>query len=86
MRAMPFKLDIEQTRRRIADVYAERERLKHDLDCGVVPAQAGLPKLDAIDRELSGLDSHFKALWDAHHPRAHDDRDSKVHPMNEVRP
>lgn len=86
MRAMPIEVDLEQTRRRIADIYARRERLKFDLDSGAVPARVGLPQLDVLDRELSDLDSHFKALWDAHPTRTSRVADATPSQMNQVRP
>lgn len=49
----------------IAQVYARREGLKRDLESGAIPARAGLAQLEANDRELSGLDSRYKQLWDA---------------------
>lgn len=55
---------------RIAEVYARRERLKLVLESGAPRTRAGLARLEAIDQELSELDSRYKALWDAHHGRA----------------
>jgi len=56
---------IQQLKARIAEVYARRERLKRELETGVMAARAGLAQLAETDRELSGLDSRFKTLWDA---------------------
>lgn len=54
----------------IAEVYARRERLKLVLESGALRTRAGLARLEAIDQELSELDSRYKALWDARHARA----------------
>lgn len=72
---MPVEQEIQQLKCRIAEVYARRERLKKALDLGELAPRAGFAQLDATDRELSGLDSRYKALWDAMHPRA-----ATVHP------
>jgi hypothetical protein len=52
---------------RIADVYARREGLKGVLATGVIAPIAGLAQLEALDGELSDLDSRYKTLWDAAH-------------------
>ncbi len=54
---------------RIAEVYARRERLKLVLESGALRTRASLARLEAIDQELSDLDSRYKALWDARHAR-----------------
>lgn len=61
--------EIQQIRERIAQVFAHREHLKQDLECGVLSPRSGFPLLEQTDRELSQLDSRFKALWDAAHPQ-----------------
>jgi hypothetical protein len=50
---------------RIAEVYAQRERLKRDLENGVLAPRAGFIQLNETDRLLSDLDTRFKNLWDA---------------------
>ncbi len=57
--------EIQQVKNRIAAVYARREQLKKDLETGAVAPRAGFAQLEETDRELSGLDSRFKRLWDA---------------------
>lgn len=52
---------------RIAQTWAKRERLKAALAAGTAPAATGLRELEAVDRELSDLDTRFKRLWDAAH-------------------
>ena len=52
---------------RIAQTWAKRDRLKAALAAGTAPAAAGLRELEAVDRELSDLDTRFKRLWDATH-------------------
>lgn len=66
---MSTELEIQQTQARIAEVFARREQLKHALDSGTLPARLGFSQLETVDRELSELDSRFKALWDAAHSR-----------------
>lgn len=56
-------------KQRIADLYARREAHKRALDAGTLPVRTGLQQLEVIDRELSELDSRYKRLWDAAHPR-----------------
>ncbi|OIO55710.1 MAG: nitroreductase [Alphaproteobacteria bacterium CG_4_10_14_0_2_um_filter_63_37] len=53
---------------RIAVVFAEREKLKGVLDRGETSPHQGLAQLERIDRELSDLDSRYKAMWDALQP------------------
>jgi hypothetical protein len=62
--------EISHLKNRIAQVYAERERLKQALETGALAPRAGLQKLEETDRLLSQLDSRFKGLWDAAQPRA----------------
>ncbi len=50
----------------IAQAWAMRERLKADLETGALPV-ADLRALDALDRDLSELDTRYKQLWDATH-------------------
>jgi hypothetical protein len=50
---------------RIATVYARREQWKQALERGVVAPRVGFTQLEETDRELSGLDSRYKQLWDA---------------------
>ncbi len=57
--------EIQRVKDCIAAVYAQRERLKTELETGVLAPRAGFAQLEATDRELSGLDSRFKLLWDA---------------------
>jgi hypothetical protein len=57
--------EIQQVKNRIAALYARREQLKRELETGAVAPRAGFAQLEKIDRELSGLDSRFKQLWDA---------------------
>lgn len=68
----------------IAQVYARREGLKRDLESGALPPRAGFAQLEATDRELSALDSHFKQLWDAArapvHPAARWATDTRFEP------
>lgn len=61
--------ELQQLKSRIAEVYARRERLKQALDNGQLAPRAGFPQLDTVDRELSDLDTRFKAMWDAGHGR-----------------
>lgn len=61
---------MQQLKERIAEVYARRERLKRALADGDLALRAGLAQLDTTDRELSELDSRYKVLWDAAHPRS----------------
>jgi hypothetical protein len=58
-------LEIGQLKDRIAQVYAQREQLKQALATGSLAPRAGLQQLDAIDRQLSLLDTRFKEKWDA---------------------
>jgi hypothetical protein len=67
---MDSEQEIQLVKGRIAEVYARREQLKQALDSGALSPRAGFSKLDETDRELSELDSRFKALWDAVHPRS----------------
>lgn len=57
--------EMHQLKGRIAEVYARRERLKRALESGDLAPRAGLARLNEVDRELSGLDTRFKILWDA---------------------
>lgn len=66
---MSSELEMQQLKSRIAVVYGQREQLKRALDEGVLAPRTGLAQLEVVDRELSGLDSRYKALWDAAHPR-----------------
>jgi hypothetical protein len=75
---MTSQQEISQLKDRIAQVYAQRERLKRELETGVLATRTGLRQLDETDRLLSALDTRFKALWDAAqqsrpaiHPAAH---------------
>jgi hypothetical protein len=70
--------EISQLKFHIAEVYAQRERLKRELEAGVLAPRAGFIQLNETDRLLSDLDSRFKTLWDAAqqsrpaiHPAAH---------------
>ena len=62
---MNSEQEIQKLKGRIAEVYARRERLKGELEAGALSPRDGFVQLDEVDRELSGLDSRFKALWDA---------------------
>ena len=57
--------EIQHVKNRIAALYARREQLKKELETGAVAPRAGFAQLEETDRELSGLDSRFKQLWDA---------------------
>lgn len=61
----------QQLKSRIADMYAARERLKHDMDAWYSAGnQKRFPeyaKLNLVENELAKLDSAFKRLWDATH-------------------
>jgi len=67
---MATEQEMQQLKSRIAEVYGRRERLKRALDQGELAPRAGFVQLDEVDRELSGLDSRFKVLWDAAHSPA----------------
>jgi|GEM_PF-4413602 len=54
--------EIQQVKQHIATVCARREQLKAELQTGVIVPRVGLARLEAIDRELSVLDSRFKQL------------------------
>lgn len=51
----------------IARVFADKERLKNDLDLGRIKPNIGLRRLEAIDNELSKLDTQYKLLWDKYY-------------------
>lgn len=81
--------EISQLRTRIAEVYARRERLKRELEAGVLAPRAGLMQLNETDRLLSDLDTRFKTLWDAAqqsrpaiHPAAHWARATPLEPAH----
>ena len=57
--------ELQTLKARIAEVYARRERLKRELETGVLASRAGFLQLDATDRLLSELDTRYKTLWDA---------------------
>jgi hypothetical protein len=59
------ELEISQLKACIAEVYARRERLKRELETGVLAPRAGFIQLTETDRLLSDLDTRFKTLWDA---------------------
>ena len=58
--------DMDELRTRIATVFARREKLKQAMGEGITAARQGFRELEALDVELSELDSRFKQLWDAH--------------------
>lgn len=60
--------EISQLKARIAEVYAQRERLKQAMETGALAPRTGLQQLDETDRLLSDLDTRFKTLWDAAQP------------------
>jgi len=62
---MNAQQEISRLKDRIAQVYAQRERLKQALETGALAPRAGLQQLDETDRLLSQLDTRFKGLWDA---------------------
>lgn len=62
---MNSEQEMQQLKGRIAEIYARRERLKRALETGELAPRAGLARLNEVDRELSGLDTRFKTLWDA---------------------
>lgn len=66
---MSAEPEMQQVKGRIAEVYVRRERLKQALADGALAPRAGFSQLEATDRELSDLDSRYKALWDAAHAR-----------------
>ncbi len=68
---MPDSSELPSLKQRIAQVYAQRESMKRALESGALAPRAGLTQLEAIDRELSGLDARYKVLWDSAHPRVH---------------
>lgn len=59
--------EIQSLKGRIAQVWLRREHLKQQLEQSAVPTSTGLRELEAVDRELSDLDTRFKRLWDATH-------------------
>jgi hypothetical protein len=61
---MHTEQEISQLKARIAEVWAQRERQKRELESGVLAPRAGLVLLNKTDRLLSNLDTRFKALWD----------------------
>lgn len=61
--------EMQKLKSRIAEVFARRERLKQALNDGSLQPRSGFPQLEATDSELSALDSRYKRLWDAAHPR-----------------
>lgn len=75
---MNAEQEMQHLKGRIAQVYAQREALKKDLEAGAVPVRAGLARLGEIDSELSGLDTNFKQLWDARQAPS-----SRLHPATE---
>lgn len=66
---MHAEQEMQELKGRIAQVYARREQLKQALASGVLAPRSGLSQLDDVDRELSDLDTRYKTLWDAAHPR-----------------
>lgn len=56
---------LKRLKKRIADVAAERETLKREIEVGHLNISAGLSRLAVLDRELSELDTNFKRCWDA---------------------
>jgi hypothetical protein len=62
--------EISQLKDRIAQVYAQCERLKQALEIGALAPRAGLQQLAETDQLLSQLDTRFKGLWDAAQTRA----------------
>ncbi|OYY94910.1 MAG: hypothetical protein B7Y41_04960 [Hydrogenophilales bacterium 28-61-23] len=74
--------EIQHIKDCIATVYARRERLKLALETGAVAPRAGFAQLEETDRELSGLDSRFKQLWDAAHPAANWARRTVFEPIH----
>lgn len=61
--------EMDKLRACIAAVFARREQLKQALDEGSMPVRQGFQELEAVDKELSALDSRFKQLWDAQQQR-----------------
>lgn len=57
--AMNAEQDIQQVKRRIAEVYARREFLQRERETGAVAPRAGFTQLEESDREPSGLDTRF---------------------------
>lgn len=56
---------LKRLKKRIAEVVAERETLKREIEVGQLNISAGLSRLAVLDRELSELDTNFKRCWDA---------------------
>lgn len=77
---MNAEQEMQLVKGRIAEVYARRERLKRALETGALAPRAGLAQLAETDRELSALDSRFKALWDAAQGRAKTTRQEEPRP------
>jgi predicted nuclease with TOPRIM domain len=57
--------ELERLKQCIAEVVANRESLKQDIESKHISASEGLRRLEILDRELSALDSAFKKIWDA---------------------
>jgi hypothetical protein len=78
--------EMQQVKGLIAQVYARRETLKLELEAGAIAPRNGLARLEEIDRELSGLDSRFKQLWDSArgplHPAANWARETVFEPAH----
>ena len=56
--------EMNDLKQRIASVFAKREHLKDAMSQGQVAPHEGFRDLEALDSELSDLDSRFKHLWD----------------------
>lgn len=69
---MTAEEEMEFLRGRITEVYSRRENLKVGMGKGIVPPRKGFEDLEILDKELSELDSRFKALWDAQQDKLQD--------------
>ncbi len=62
---LPPEEELQQLRRRIAEVVAARDALKREIETGAIAASGGLRRLERLDAELSALDTAFKQRWDS---------------------
>ncbi|MEW5787389.1 MAG: hypothetical protein AB1899_06005 [Pseudomonadota bacterium] len=65
MSAVATDPSLADLKARIAQTWARRENLKAQLAAGQLAPHTGLRQLETLDRDLSDLDSRYKALWDA---------------------
>lgn len=57
--------ELQRLKTRIAEVVAERDALKREIEAGRLGPSEGLRRLVRLDAELSALDTAFKQGWDA---------------------